>query len=77
MVFSAQEPSVFHITVQGELEDRWSEYFSARSMSVEEDRNGQRITVLISEPVDQAALVGLINRLNSLGVKLVSVEPED
>jgi len=29
---------------------------------------------LISEPVDQAALVGMINHLNGLGMPVVSVE---
>ena len=32
------------------------------------------VTALMSEPVDQAALVGLINHLNALGLPLVSVE---
>jgi hypothetical protein len=32
------------------------------------------LTTLTSEPVDQAALVSLINSLNTLGLPLVSVE---
>lgn len=76
LVFNTQEPSVFHITVQGELGDQWSEYFNAQSISVEPGKSGQLNTILVSEPIDQAALVGLINRLNGLGIKLVSVEPE-
>jgi hypothetical protein len=43
-------------------------------MSVEEDETGHSSTILISEPVDQSALVGMINHLNGLGLPLVSVE---
>jgi hypothetical protein len=68
------EPAVFSIRVEGRLGDSWSEYFGAQSISVEEDEAGLSSTTLISEPVDQAALVGMINLLNGLGLPLVSVE---
>lgn len=69
------EPVVFHICIQGELDESWSEYFGVQSLSVEMDKAGNAITCLISEPMDQAALVGLVNHLNALGVPLISVEP--
>ena len=68
------EPAVFAIRIQGELDEDWSEYFGAQSLSVEADEAGFPVTALMSEPVDQAALVGLINHLNALGLPLVSVE---
>ncbi len=68
------EPAVFTIRIQGELDEDWSEYFGAQSLSVEADEAGFPVTTLVSEPVDQAALVGLINHLNGLGLSLVSVE---
>jgi hypothetical protein len=68
------EPAVFCIRINGKLGESWSEYFGAQSMSVEEDEAGRYTTTLISEPVDQAALVGMINLLNGLGVPVVSVE---
>jgi hypothetical protein len=43
-------------------------------MSVEMDEARLSSTTLISEPVDQTALVGMINRLNGLGLPLISVE---
>ena len=67
------EPAVYRIRVSGMLTESWSEYFGAQSISVEEDRAGQSTTTLISEPVDQAALVGMINHLNGLGLPVVSV----
>jgi hypothetical protein len=68
------DPAVFSIRIEGKLGESWSEYFGAQSMSVEEDEAGLCTTTLISEPVDQAALVGMINHLNGLGLPLVSVE---
>ena len=68
------DPAVYSIRIQGKLGGSWSEYFCAQSMSLEEDEAGHISTVLISEPVDQAALVGIINHLNGLGLPVVSVE---
>ena len=68
------DPAVFLIRIEGRLGESWSEYFGAQSISVEEDEAGLSSTTLISEPVDQAALVGMINRLNGLGLPVVSVE---
>jgi len=68
------DAAVFGIRVNGRLRESWSDYFGAQSMSVEEDEAGLCTTLLISEPVDQAALIGMINHLNGLGLPLVSVE---
>jgi hypothetical protein len=68
------DPAVFCIRINGKLSERWAEYIGAQSMSVEEDEAGLCTTLLISEPVDQAALVGMIIYLNGLGLPLVSVE---
>jgi len=68
------DPVVFRIRVQGGLDESWTTYFAVQSMSVEVDAAQLCTTTLISEPVDQAALVGIINRLNGLGLPLVSVD---
>ena len=72
---SMHEPAVFRIRIQGELDQSWFDYFSAQSASVEEDKAGNNVTVIISDPVDQGALLGLVNHLNALGIPLISVEP--
>ena len=69
------EPAVFRIRIQGELDESWTEYFGAQSSSVKADSAGNIVTIIISEPMDQAALIGLVNHLNGLGIPLVSVEP--
>ena len=68
------DPAVFCIRIEGRLSESWSNYFGAQSMSFQEDEGGLSSTTLISEPVDQAALVGMINLLNAMGLPLVSVE---
>jgi len=68
------DPAVFAIRIEGRLGESWLEYFGAQSMSIEEDEAGLYSTILVSEPVDQATLLGMINRLNGLGLPLVSVE---
>ena len=68
------DTAVFSIRIQGRLGESWMEYFGAQSISVEVDEVGHSSTTLISEPVDQAALVGMLNHLNGLGLPVVSVE---
>ena len=68
------EPVVFVLRVQGRLGQDWVDYFGAQSMSVETDASGQAVTVVTTEPVDQAGLIGIINHVNTLGLPLVSVE---
>ena len=64
----------FYIRIEGELNENWTEYFGAQSMSVELDEAGFPLTALTSEPVDQAGLIGMINRLNSMALPVISVE---
>jgi len=68
------DPAVFAIRIQGEIGENWAGYFGARTISVEQGEAGFPVTVLTTEPMDQAGLVGLINHVNMLGLPLVSVE---
>jgi len=74
---SMHEPAVFRIRIQGELDESWFEYFGAKTVTVETSKAGNVETIIISEPMDQGALVGLVNRLNTLGIPLISVEPTE
>ena len=67
--------TIYQIRIQGKLDATWSEYFGAKSTSVEQDESGKAVTIILTEPMDQAALVGLVNHLNTLGIPLISVEP--
>ena len=68
------DPAVFCIRVQGDLDESWCEYFGTQSLTMRVDESGSPATTLISTPVDQSALVGMINHLNALGVPIISVE---
>jgi hypothetical protein len=68
------DTAVFRIRIQGELSESWSDYFGVQSMAVERDEDGFPVTALTTEPLDQAALLGMIDHLNSLGLPLRSVE---
>ena len=68
------DPEVFVIRIQGEIGESWAEYFGARTISTEQGEAGSPVTVLTTEPVDQAGLIGMINHVNMLGLPLVSVE---
>ena len=67
------EPATFCIRVQGELDESWCDFFDTQSLTVDVDESGSPATILISAPVDQSGLVGMINHLNALGVPLISV----
>ena len=68
------DPALFRVCVQGRLADHWSDYFAAQSITAAADEAGNSVTTFISEPIDQGALVGLINHLNTLCVPVISVE---
>jgi hypothetical protein len=55
------------------LDESWAEEFSMGMGWIEEIGRGP-VTILKGEVLDQAALVGLINRLYGLGLPLISVE---
>jgi hypothetical protein len=62
----------YEITVPGVLDTQWLDWDGVTSLIVESDSTDVPITKLIST-VDQAALQGLLRRLYSLGLPLISV----
>jgi len=62
-------PVTYQIKVPGELDDNWAE---GMRVIVESDEDGQPVTTLTGI-LDQAALLGLLRRLYSYGLPLMSV----
>ena len=60
---------VYRIVVRSELSDRYACAFEGMRM---ETREGQ--TILIGEIKDQPHLFGFLDRLNGLGMELLSVQ---
>lgn len=65
-------PVTYQIKVPGQIDKSWSEWDGRMILSVENDDDGMPITTLTGT-VDQAALQGLLRRLYSLGLPLISV----
>jgi hypothetical protein len=62
----------YQIKVPGELDQSWADWSSSMQIEVEASEAGQPVTVLTTT-VDQAALQGLLRRLYSVGLPLISV----
>jgi hypothetical protein len=60
---------IFEIHVKGQLDSRWSEWLEGLEMKSLE--NGEM--VLFGPIIDQAALLGVINKLSRLNLALLSV----
>jgi len=65
-------PATYQIKVPGHLDESWSEWVAGMTVTIECEEDGSPITILTGS-FDQAALQGLLRRLYSLGLPLVSV----
>jgi len=62
----------YRLVVDGELSARYSTVFEGMEV---ESKGG--VTVIRGTITDQAQLHGVLDRIENLGIKLVSVAPED
>jgi len=69
---SLDRPATYQIKVPGHLNESWSEWVGSMTITVESEGDGSPITILTGT-FDQAALLGLLRRLYSLGLPLISV----
>ena len=65
-------PATYQIKVPGHLNNSWSDWAGDMRITSENEGNGHTVTTLTGT-VDQAALQGLLRRLYSLGLPLISV----
>jgi hypothetical protein len=65
-------PATYQIKVPGELDESWADWAGGMTITVESEGAGPPVTTLTGT-VDQAALQGLLRRLYSLGLPLISV----
>ena len=69
---SLHRPATYQIKVPGVLDERWSDWVGEMAITVESEGEGPPVTTLTG-CLDQAALQGLLRRLYSLGLPLISV----
>ena len=66
------QPETYQIKVPGILDENWVDWNEEMAVTVEKDRDDPPVTILTGT-FDQAALQGLLRRLYSQGLPLISV----
>ena len=65
-------PVTYYIKVPGELDKSWSDWIGDMTITVESKDDSPPVTILTG-CLDQAALQGILRRLYSMGLPLISV----
>jgi hypothetical protein len=65
--------ATYQITTKGKLDDRWAEWFNGSLIQIKYSKAGGSHTILTCHVKDQAQLLGILNRLNSLNLPLLQV----
>ena len=71
------QPKTYQIKAQGQLDESWSDWFDQMTVTVECNADGLPVTTLTGTVIDQAALHGILRRINDLNLPLLSVEQID
>ena len=71
--FRQGEPAVYEIRVQGWISERWASWFDDMAITLEDDGYASGITALTGVVTDQAALLGLLQKLYTLGFPLLLI----
>ena len=62
------KPCIYEIRIEGHLTDRWSDWFDGLAI-----RNGPNGETILSGPLsDQAALLGVLNKIQALNLTFIS-----
>jgi hypothetical protein len=67
-------PATYRIQVQGVVDENWSEYYGGMTIQAKLEPDHPPVTTLTGQLLDQAALMGVLNRLYGLYLPLLSVE---
>lgn len=67
------QPAAYRIVVRGWIGERWAEWVNGMAMARGGDDNDPN-TTLAGALADQAALLGLLQKLNNLGFVLLEVK---
>jgi hypothetical protein len=67
-------PAQYRVRVQGVIERSWVDQLARMKVAYRNVGRANAVTVLTSDALDQAGLLGLLNQLYGLGLPLVSVQ---
>ncbi len=73
----AVDHGTYEIRVQGQMGGRWAQWFDDMTIHVNEEAANGPMTVLTGPVADQAALLGLLQKLYTLGLPLLSVQRKE
>ena len=65
--------AVYAITVGGEIDPLWTDWFAPMTISSRRDSTGTVTSTLVGTVADQAALRGIVNRLWNLNLTLLEL----
>jgi len=71
-MLTLDQPATYEIKVPGHFDESWSVWSEKMTITAESEDDGSPITTLTGL-VDQAALHGILRRLYSYGLPLISV----
>jgi hypothetical protein len=71
---SGSDRATYRISVRGQLDDAWSQWFDDMTVAYESAGDGTRITVLTGAVADQPKLRGILARMWDLNLTVLSVE---
>lgn len=63
----------YEIQIEGYLGDSWSGWFEGLVVGHAKDAHGDLVCTILSGPMDQAMLCGVLMRICSLGLSLISI----
>lgn len=66
---------VYKIILLGTLDDTWTSWLGDVSIHCAPGADGNAVTTILADLVDQSALFGLLDHLRDLNLGLVSVNP--
>jgi hypothetical protein len=75
--FRQDQPATYQIQVQGWISERWADWFDEMTITVKEEDDAPAITTLTGVVADQAALLGLLQKLYTLGFPLLLVRRKE
>ena len=71
--FSFQNPAVYKIKVQGEIEKSWASKLQGLQINIERSQSKNPVSVLVGQINDQSALSGIMHTLYDMHMTVISV----
>lgn len=71
------QPAAYQVQVQGRISERWVDWFDDMTIAVRDKGDAPAVTTLTGTVADQAALLGLLQKLYNLGFPLLLVRRKE